>query len=141
MDAILTTLPSSITVVYATDAENHLDPKRGATVAGVLDGIHDASIIHLACHGRQDPSQSLESGSIMDDGVLSMARLMSLNLPNAFMAFLSACETAKGDDQQPDQAIHLSAAIMFAGFQSVDVLYKLHQRAAVVGSRALCTSP
>jgi CHAT domain-containing protein len=32
---------------------------------------------------------------------------------------MSACETAKGDQKQPDQVVHLAAAMLFAGFQSV----------------------
>jgi CHAT domain-containing protein len=34
-------------------------------------------------------------------------------------AFLSACETAKGDRSQPDQAVHLAASLLFCGFRSV----------------------
>lgn len=119
LDAIVNTLPSSTTVTYATDGDSRFQSDRGATVAGVMGQVHDASIIHFACHGHQDPTQPLESGFVMDDGMLTVGRLMSLNLPNGFMAFLSACETAKGDREQPDQAIHLSAAVMFAGFKSV----------------------
>jgi CHAT domain-containing protein len=44
---------------------------------------------------------------------------MSLNLPNAFLAILSACETAKGDASQPDQSVHLAAAMLYIGFKSV----------------------
>jgi CHAT domain-containing protein len=44
---------------------------------------------------------------------------MSLELPRARLAFLSACETAQGDRQQPDQAIHLAASMLYAGFKSV----------------------
>lgn len=32
---------------------------------------------------------------------------------------LSACETATGDSEQPDQAVHLAAAMLFVGFRSV----------------------
>jgi CHAT domain-containing protein len=45
--------------------------------------------------------------------------LMQLKLPKALFAFLSACETAQGDREQPDQAIHLAAAMLFTGFRSV----------------------
>jgi CHAT domain-containing protein len=44
---------------------------------------------------------------------------MKLNLERPLLAFLSACETATGDIRQPDQTIHLAAAMLFAGFQSV----------------------
>lgn len=76
-------------------------------------------MLHLACHGHQDPTNPLESGFVMSDRMVTVSDLMSLNLPNAVFAFLSACETAKSDAKQPDQAIHLAATMLFAGFKSV----------------------
>lgn len=93
--------------------------RRGATVDNVLRTMTDAPLVHLACHGRQDPHNPLASGFVLADGMLTLARLMTLNLPQAFFAYLSACESAKGDTRQPDQAVHLAAAMLFAGFKSV----------------------
>ena len=50
---------------------------------------------------------------------LTISSLMELRLPNAVLAYLSACETAKGDKNQPDQAVHLAASMLFCGFRSV----------------------
>jgi CHAT domain-containing protein len=91
----------------------------GARVASVLDALPGATILHLACHGYQDMRNPLASGFVLHDGVLTVARLMRVALPDAFLAFLSACETAKGDAGQPDQTVHLAAAMLFAGFKSV----------------------
>lgn len=44
---------------------------------------------------------------------------MELKLTNAVLAYLGACETAKGDKYQPDQAVHLAASMLFCGFRSV----------------------
>jgi CHAT domain-containing protein len=55
----------------------------------------------------------------MSDELLTVSSLMSLSLPNAFLAILSACETAKGDVSQPDQAVHLAATMLYIGFKSV----------------------
>ena len=55
----------------------------------------------------------------MQDSVLTVAKLMALNLDKAFLAFLSACKTAKGDVSQPEQAIHLAPTMLFAGSKSV----------------------
>jgi CHAT domain-containing protein len=85
----------------------------------VLEYIQSASILHLACHGSQNPAEALQSGFMLDDGLLTVSKLMELELPNAFLAVLSACETAKGDAAQPDQAVHLAATMLFAGFKSV----------------------
>jgi CHAT domain-containing protein len=85
----------------------------------VIDAMPEASILHLACHGKQNAVNPLESGFVMHDGVLTVAKLMQEDLSKAFFAFLSACETAKGDRLQPNQTIHLAAAMLFCGFRSV----------------------
>ena len=40
-------------------------------------------------------------------------------MPNASLAFLSACETAMGAEDLPDEAMHLAASLLFAGFGGV----------------------
>lgn len=111
-----------ISPVLATTIVGDVDPSlpgKGATRKAVLDALPSASVLHLACHGQQDLDNPLESGFCLRDGRLSIAELMRLNLPQPLLAFLSACETAKGDDMQPDQAVHLAAAMLFTGFRSV----------------------
>ena len=44
---------------------------------------------------------------------------MYTTLPNAEIAFLSACQTAEGDKDLPDEAVHLAAGMLAAGFKSV----------------------
>jgi CHAT domain-containing protein len=87
--------------------------------ADVLGHIRSTSILHMACHGTQNLAEALESGFFLEDELLPVSKLMQLNLSQAFLAVLSACETAKGDAAQPDQAIHLAATMLFAGFKSV----------------------
>jgi CHAT domain-containing protein len=84
----------------------------------VKDNIEGAHILHLACHGHQmeDP---LESYFSLNGGRLTVSSLMSLKLKNAMLAFLNACETAKCNEHQPDQAVHLAASLLFCGFKSV----------------------
>jgi tetratricopeptide (TPR) repeat protein len=90
-----------------------------ATVELVTDRVKSASFIHLACHGIQDPTNALESGFFLRNGMLTISKLMELELHKPWFAYLSACETAKGDAEQPDQVMHLAAAMLFAGFKSV----------------------
>jgi CHAT domain-containing protein len=90
-----------------------------ATVERVTDRIQSANFVHLACHGTQDMDNALESSFHLSDGKLTVSKLMNLNLDKAWFAYLSACETAKGDEEQPDQVVHLAAAMMHAGFKSV----------------------
>jgi CHAT domain-containing protein len=81
--------------------------------------LRDSNWAHIACHGIQHPTRPLESSFCLADARLSVSDLMNLNLKDAVFAFLSACETAKGDTEQPDQVIHLAAAMLFVGFKSV----------------------
>jgi CHAT domain-containing protein len=85
----------------------------------VIQLLPDATILHLACHGVQDASNPLDSGFIMRDKMMKVGDLIRLNLPNARLAFLSACETAQGDMERPDEALHLAATMLYAGFKSV----------------------
>jgi CHAT domain-containing protein len=90
-----------------------------ATVERVTSQIQSADFVHLACHGTQDMDNALESGFHLSNGKLTVSELMNLNLDKAWFAYLSACETAKGDEEQPDQVVHLAAAMLHAGFKSV----------------------
>jgi CHAT domain-containing protein len=89
------------------------------TVARVSEVFKSTNLVHIACHGTQNATEPLSSGFCLSDSSFSVSRLMSLDLKDAFFAFLSACETAKGDKKQPDQTIHLAAAMLFIGFKSV----------------------
>jgi CHAT domain-containing protein len=86
-------------------------------LCSLLDGT-PAHILHLACHGIQE-SDPLKSGLLLQDGKLSIENILRLRLPQAMLAYLSACQTAKGDNNAPDQAIHLAASMLFSGFRSV----------------------
>jgi CHAT domain-containing protein len=77
-----------------------------------------AHILYLACHGLQADSP-LDSAFLLSDGRLSGQDMMAVHLPHAVMAFLSACQTARGSEDQPDQAVHLAASMVFCGFRSV----------------------
>jgi tetratricopeptide (TPR) repeat protein len=92
---------------------------REATVERVTERIKMASFVHLACHGLQHRTNALESGFYLKDDKLTISQLMELHLDHPWLAYLSACETAKGDAEQPDQVMHLAAAMLFAGFKHV----------------------
>jgi CHAT domain-containing protein len=81
----------------------------------------NAHIMHLACHGLQaeNPLESAARAFMHSDGMLSIQVLMTMSLPDAVLAFLSACQTARGSERLPDQAVHLAASMLFCGFRSV----------------------
>jgi CHAT domain-containing protein len=78
-----------------------------------------ASIAHFACHGQQNAHNPLECALLLQDGQLEVSQIMQQPMPNASLAFLSACETAMGDENLPDEVIHLGATLLFAGFRGV----------------------
>ena len=92
-----------------------LDDKK-ATVAAVLNHMKECSWIHLACHGVQ---AAIDSAFILFDGPLTLRDVIKHSFSHTELAFLSACETAHGDDKSPEEAIHLAAGMLMAGYGSV----------------------
>ena len=90
-----------------------------ATVEDVAAHLPDATVVHFACHGIQDALEPLHSGLKLDDGLLRISRIMKEKMPNGALAFLCACETAKGDAKLPDELLSLGASMIFSGFQRV----------------------
>jgi CHAT domain-containing protein len=97
------------------------------TVETTQNHLRGSSIVHFACHGTQDLEQPLNSGLILTSGRLKVSEIMrrpeedyKLDVRKTMsLAFLSACETAKGDKRVPDEAMHLAATLLFAGFRGV----------------------
>ncbi|KAG0695707.1 CHAT domain-containing protein [Suillus ampliporus] len=90
-----------------------------ATQAGALEALRRNTWVHLACHGKQDRDQPYYSHFAMRDRPLTLLDIMENDAPQAEFAFLSACHTAVGDEQTPDEVIHLAAGLQFSGFKSV----------------------
>ncbi|KAG2122484.1 CHAT domain-containing protein [Suillus clintonianus] len=93
--------------------------KDEATQAGALNALQCNTWVHLACHGMQDLEQPYNSCFSMRDKPVTLLDIMENNSPQAEFAFLSACHTAVGDEETPDEAIHLAAGLQFSGFKSV----------------------
>ncbi|KAG1877490.1 CHAT domain-containing protein [Suillus subluteus] len=89
------------------------------TRAGALNALQQNAWVHLACHGKQDHEQPYNSCLAMRDKPLTLLDIMENNSPQAEFAFLLACHTAIGDEETPDEAIHLAAGLQFSGFKSV----------------------
>lgn len=90
-----------------------------ATSEAVLDAISSHDWVHLACHGHHVPEDPFQSHFSMYDGNVSLRDIIRKNLPNAQLAFLSACHSAKVSETLPDEALHPAAGMLFAGYQSV----------------------
>jgi len=83
--------------------------------------LQEYSWIHFACHGyRSAAAPFLSYFRLHDDERLTLTDLMQARLPNADLAFLSACHSASINvNNTPDEAINLAAALQFCGFRSV----------------------
>ncbi|KAF8440054.1 CHAT domain-containing protein [Boletus edulis BED1] len=56
---------------------------------------------------------------LSDDGHFTIERIIRCEPENPQFAYLSACHTTVGDEDSPDEVIHLASAMQFAGFRSV----------------------
>ena len=78
--------------------------------------------VHFACHGVQDnenPTQSCLSLAGIGHSKLTLSEIIKLDLKNAELAFLSACQTATGTQQLEEEAVHLAAGMLLAGYRGV----------------------
>ncbi|KAG2336611.1 hypothetical protein BDR05DRAFT_942216 [Suillus weaverae] len=90
-----------------------------ATRSGTLRALEENAWVHLTCHGKQDPAQPYNLHFVMRDEHLTLLDIMERNIPHAEFTFLSACHTAVGDEETPDEVIHFAAGLQFSGFKSV----------------------
>ncbi|KAF8604308.1 hypothetical protein BDV93DRAFT_606014 [Ceratobasidium sp. AG-I] len=93
--------------------------EQNATVSSVMDAIEKHSWVHFACHASQNASDPTASAFHLRNGALTLVDIMKKSFKHAGLAFLSACQTAKGDIDLPDEAVHLAAGMLMAGFPAV----------------------
>ncbi|KAG0706513.1 CHAT domain-containing protein [Suillus ampliporus] len=79
----------------------------------------ELDLIHFACHGTQNFVEPFKSAFLMRDQLLQLLDISQMDLSRHEFAFLSACETAVGDFNTPDEVIHLAAGLQFSGVKSV----------------------
>ncbi|TEB19620.1 hypothetical protein FA13DRAFT_1780499 [Coprinellus micaceus] len=84
-----------------------------------LEFMDRFSSIHLACHASQNAAEPLQSRFRFHKGTLDLATIMRKNLKNADLAFLSACQTSTGEETLSDEAVHLAAGMLAAGYRRV----------------------
>jgi CHAT domain-containing protein len=95
-----------------------------ATIHEVKNALPRADIVHLACHmhtGHLSHSSRhpLDFGFLLGDGKLTVSDIMDIKPLHPFLVFLSACNTAKCVEDQPDRGVNLAAAMLFSGFRHV----------------------
>ncbi|KAG2362854.1 hypothetical protein BDR07DRAFT_1406005 [Suillus spraguei] len=87
------------------------------TRAGALQALEE---------NNWDHEQPYNSHFVMKDEPITLLDIMEKDIPHAEFAFLSACHTAVGDKETPDEVIHLAAGLQFSGFKSVNDAYVEH---------------
>ncbi|KAJ7095610.1 TPR-like protein [Mycena epipterygia] len=91
-----------------------------ATLDNVQQGMKDSRWVHFACHGVQNVAHPTESALLLaGDSRLTLSNIIQLALPNADLAFLSACQTATGDKSLEEESVHLAAGMLLAGYRGV----------------------
>ncbi|TFK37083.1 CHAT domain-containing protein [Crucibulum laeve] len=82
--------------------------------------MSECAWVHLACHGTQNIADPTKSALILHGGKpLEVFEIIKKPLPNAEFVFMSACQTATGDNNLPDEAVHLAASMLLAGYRGV----------------------
>ena len=106
-----------------------------ATETALLAAMNATDIIHLACHGMNDPKDPMASFLALapdakSDGRLTTARMLELDT-SAQLVVLSACETGRGAlFSGSEELVGMLRSWLLAGAPSVVVsLWKLDDRA------------
>ncbi|MEU2062672.1 CHAT domain-containing protein [Streptomyces sp. NPDC013455] len=104
-------------VPAATQASDLIGPE--ATREAVRRQLHEHSWAHFACHAEQSLMDPAQSAFLLYDGRLAASELLEMDLPSAELAYLSACETAAGGVNLPDEVLHLASTLQCAGYRHV----------------------
>lgn len=90
-----------------------------ASSSKVIDHFQRNAWVHFACHGHRNEAPLHSSFQLHADERLELLDIMKAQLPNAELAFLSACHGAAVDHMAPEESVNLATALQFCGFRSV----------------------
>jgi CHAT domain-containing protein len=105
-----------------------------ATNTAVITALGTHKIAHFACHGVSDWQHPAASRLLIhdDDGPLTAAVVSRQQLPDAELAYLSACSTAAPRPMGTDEPAHIAAAFQLAGYpQVIATLWPVSDTSAV----------
>lgn len=88
----------------------------------VLDALPHHAWAHFACHAVGARSGAAAGHVLLHDHAtapLTLPDIARLRLPDAELAYLSACETTSGRKEFADEALHITGAFHMAGFTHV----------------------
>jgi hypothetical protein len=92
-----------------------------ATKAAVIDGLEQHRFAHIAGSVKLVPGRPFDAPfRLHGDDRLTLLDIARCRFPSAEFAFLSASHAAEfTDPSHPDEALHLTAAMLHCGFRSV----------------------
>lgn len=90
-----------------------------ATVAALRAVLPSCRHLHIAGHGVSTETDALHAGFRLTDGVFTLRDLASCEVPGGELAVLLTCDSASGDVQSPNEALHVAGAAHQAGFTDV----------------------
>jgi CHAT domain-containing protein len=112
-----------------------------ATRSALLATLPAHRRVHIAGHAVADLDRPSQSRLVLADHAeraLTAADLGALRLPDAELAFLTACETARTAPGLSDEALHLGSVLHVAGYRHVvATLWAVTDRPAQLLSRSV----
>jgi CHAT domain-containing protein len=104
-----------------------------ATHGAVRASLPVVSGVHFACHAFTHPEDPSLSYLALADRPLYVSELADVDIPNAYLAYLSACTTAVGSTRLLDENMHIASAFQLVGYPHViAALWPIIDRHAMV---------
>jgi CHAT domain-containing protein len=104
--------------------QNEVYSREKATETIAKKKVSSFNIVHFAIHGEFNDRQPLQSGLLLakdeeNDGYLQVHEIFGMDLRNASLVTLSACETALSKIFGGDDLVGLSRGFIYAGTPSL----------------------
>ena len=93
-----------------------------ATHAAVLSALPAHAWAHFACHAESSTEEASAARLLLadhEDHPLTVREIAGLRIARAELAYLSACDTARGPVKLADEAVHVTGAFHMAGYAHV----------------------
>jgi CHAT domain-containing protein/tetratricopeptide (TPR) repeat protein len=107
--------------------------EEAATLEAVKRTVHQADVLHMACHAHADVNAPLHSAMVLHGPEqLTVGELLTVRL-RLRLAILSACETFIPGSELPDEVVGLPTALLQAGAAGViGSLWKVLDRSTLL---------
>ncbi len=87
--------------------------------SNILENV-SSNVIHASCHGEFNPTEPLNSGLCLKDGMLTAREIFEMEIKTNLLV-LSACQTGLNSPKPGDDLVGLTRAFLYAGTRSLIV--------------------